>query len=144
MTPPEDRAVPELCSPIAACLLGIMRYSWEPSHPACPASGGSSGCPPQDPHGQPEPPTPKFPMPCPISSLVSLCSLEYPLQHLLSKPGAVKRGRTHLAGRGAQVALISLNGPDEPHWVLPATMDLRAHFSSAARRPPALVLATLS
>lgn len=47
---------------------------------------------------------------------------------LLRKSQVVKYGRTHLAGRGVQMALISLNGPDEPHLDPPHPQGPRSPF----------------
>jgi len=56
----------------------------------------------------------------------------------------VKHGTTYLIGREGQVALISLNGPDEPHLGPPHPHGPGAQFSSAERWHTALVLAMTS
>lgn len=145
LTPPEERTGPGLCSPIAVCLLVIIRCSWEPSHPTCPASGSSSGCP-KHPLPSPGPSWAAWTPPPPQSFL---CHVPFPVWCLYvhwnipcNTSSWASLGLWNMGG--GQVALISLNGPDEPHLVLPTPMDLGAHFSSAVRGSTAPVLATLS
>lgn len=105
LTPHEDVTVPGLFLPSAVCSLPLL----EPSSPACPAFGGSSGCPE---HTLPSPGpwwaawTPKFPIARPVSSVVPLCAPASP-------PAALAGGCG--ARRGLQMALLSLNGHDAPH-----------------------------
>lgn len=65
---------------------------------------------------------------------------ETPLQHLSM---AVRGGRTHLAGRGGQMARISFVGTDLPHQASPHPRGLRTPFQLDPQLPLVLCSAEL-
>lgn len=134
-----------LCPPNLCCPMGLIGYSWEPSPPACPDHGASSGCPKGPPSSSDSPPGKPKPWPAPNLP----CHVSFPVWSLCipwnipcqQNPSAAAlhgcEGWAHTPGwkgrhKLASLALTSLTGHlPAPAW--PTAAACAALFAAALK-----------